>query len=762
MRVRALSEGFALPTVVITTVIMFAVLVAAVSVVSSTRASLDTQFYEGLASDAAESGATYAEMCLKTNNYVSVWGTNVLRPDTTCTGASPSSSCTATACWLVNTSQYRTTYRVDAAQDVGNGVQTVSITGIVQLLRAGTNTVWQTYSKTTNIRVGAQITAQQVAFGYISGTGAYFGVVGRDGVMRAVGYNGFGQLGNGSQSNTLTPIKFAAPTTYPIVAAYSNFLSVGYELFAVDSQGDVYGAGANDLGQLGNGTFAHPVTTPTKMLLPAGVKAVYISSLGWTSNYVIGSDSNIYAVGACTHGLLGSNYTISGCSNRSSYVRVNLPTPMASDPNTLPVAGSSSVGNADNIVSDRYNVAVRMQGGRVYIWGINDIGILGTGNNTSSSNPVKLGNFGDAGQPKATQLALDGETLYVLDNTGAVSAVGSGKFGSLSGAPAQIKNRTSDKCINNQNNLTSAAQARLYDCIDAVSQQMTFNPYMSDPSGGFTYGTISTTPDNGTTKLCLDNYAGQTADNSPVYWYPCTSESANINQRWVYRDDGSIYSALSGKCLNNAGSNMANDAPLGIWSCSNNNDQKWDLVQSKKPSKVPIPDSAGKVVQIATDQWSVFYRTETGEVWAAGYNDRGQLCNGTTGKQYNPKLTKVSLPSGRQATYVYTTKSGSDYSNTYIILDDGTVYGCGANTFGQLGNGSTATSVGSIAKMNLPANVLAKSVQTGFGSTVVLTAAGTIYTVGNNSNGQLGDGTTTDRSTPIFAKYINDQAAVSY
>lgn len=750
MRYRAQSQGFALPTVVITTVIMFAVLVAAVSVVSSTRASLDTQFFEGLAADAAESGATHAESCLKDNNFVSTWGSNVLRPDTTCSGVGAPSTCAVAACWLVNTTQYRTTYRVEQAQDAGGGVQTVKITGTVQLLRAGSGTVWDTFTKTLNIRVGAQVTAQQVAFGYISYTGVFFGVVGRDGVMRTVGYNGYGQLGNGTQTNTLTPTKFNAPTIYPIVAAYTNFLSIGFELFAVDSQGNVYGSGANDLGQLGNGTFTHPVTTPTKMLLPPGVKAVYVSSLGWTSNYVIGNDNNIYATGACDYGVLGSNYTITGCSNRSSYVRVNLPSPNVSDLNTLPVAGSGVP--ADNIVADRYNVAVRMQGGRVYIWGINDVGVLGTGNNTNSSNPVKLGTYGDPGQPGATQLAFDGETLYVLDNTGVVNTVGNGPNGSLAGAPAQIQNQGSGKCVNNAYNLTTAAQTRLYDCIDAVSQQMTFN----------TDGTITTSPNSSTT-LCLDNAGSQSADNNPVQWWPCNGSGA---QQWEYRDDYSIYNPAVGKCLNNEGNNQANDAPLGIWSCAASvyPDQRWNLLQSKKLTKVPVPTSGGPIVQIATDQWSVLFRTQDGDVWAAGNNDRGQLCNSTL-KTNNPKLMKVALPSGLRASYIYTTKSGiygSEYANTYIIMNDGSVYGCGANTFGQLGNGSTAASVGTLTKMNLPSGVFATNVQTGYGTTVVLTAAGTVYTVGNNGNGQLGDGTTTNRSTPILAKYINDQAAISY
>ncbi|MNR30548.1 Regulator of chromosome condensation (RCC1) repeat protein [compost metagenome] len=51
--------------------------------------------------------------------------------------------------------------------------------------------------------------------------------------------------------------------------------------------------------------------------------------------------------------------------------------------------------------------------------------------------------------------------------------------------------------------------------------------------------------------------------------------------------------------------------------------------------------------------------------------------------------------------------------------------------------------------------VRAQQVQSGFGTTVILTTNGKVYTVGNNSNGQLGDGTTTNSSTPKANRYTN-------
>jgi alpha-tubulin suppressor-like RCC1 family protein len=53
-------------------------------------------------------------------------------------------------------------------------------------------------------------------------------------------------------------------------------------------------------------------------------------------------------------------------------------------------------------------------------------------------------------------------------------------------------------------------------------------------------------------------------------------------------------------------------------------------------------------------------------------------------------------------------------------------------------------------------SVIAKRIQTGYGTTVIISTTGEVYTVGNNDFGQIGDGTTTARSTPVKAKYTNN------
>ena len=60
---RALSPGFALPTIIVVSVILFAVLAAVMSTVSSVRSRLTDQYRQSLTRDAAESGVAYASYC---------------------------------------------------------------------------------------------------------------------------------------------------------------------------------------------------------------------------------------------------------------------------------------------------------------------------------------------------------------------------------------------------------------------------------------------------------------------------------------------------------------------------------------------------------------------------------------------------------------------------------------------------------------------------------------------------------------------------
>lgn len=79
--------GFALPTVLIASVVMLGVLVITAASVSSIRTSMNSQYYQQLAFEAAESGVVAARMCLEQSNNLVTWSdAQPLMPNTDCAG----------------------------------------------------------------------------------------------------------------------------------------------------------------------------------------------------------------------------------------------------------------------------------------------------------------------------------------------------------------------------------------------------------------------------------------------------------------------------------------------------------------------------------------------------------------------------------------------------------------------------------------------------------------------------------------------------
>ena len=186
------------------------------------------------------------------------------------------------------------------------------------------------------------------------------------------------------------------------------------------------------------------------------------------------------------------------------------------------------------------------------------------------------------------------------------------------------------------------------------------------------------------------------------------------------------------------------------WGLNASGDLCLSALLQLRPARLPLSD-----VTLATGArtHSLFY--SAGKLYACGSGYAGELGNGSTAG--SPTPTQVTgLPRTARVTALTSSWEGSG-----ALLATGAYYNWGYNAAGQLGDGSTANSAVPV-QVKLPAPVRQVS-QGGSGpangQTIAILAGGSVWTWGNNSRGQLGDGGTANSDVPV---QVNVPAAVTF
>src|SRR5438105_4252116 len=133
----------------------------------------------------------------------------------------------------------------------------------------------------------------------------------------AWGWNAFGQLGNGTYTDSSTPVAVSMPsgvTFSAITGAFDHSL-------ALDSSGHAWAWGWNQYGQLGNGTFNCCNATPVAVSMPSGVTFTAIAG-GYVHGVALDSSGPAWAWGWNGYGQLGNGTT----TDSSTPVAVSMPT----------------------------------------------------------------------------------------------------------------------------------------------------------------------------------------------------------------------------------------------------------------------------------------------------------------------------------------------------------------------------------------------------------------------------------------------------
>ena len=149
-------RGFALPTILIVSVILMSVLVLASVSVSGVRSNMAGQYYNQIAKNASEAGAAYAKACVNASGGVARWSdANPLRPYTDCKGApllACSDTSTDSSCYVSVNGNARSTFTVKYPDVNSLGRYTsFRASGSVSLFRSSNNTIWRTYNQSTTL-----------------------------------------------------------------------------------------------------------------------------------------------------------------------------------------------------------------------------------------------------------------------------------------------------------------------------------------------------------------------------------------------------------------------------------------------------------------------------------------------------------------------------------------------------------------------------------------------------------------------------------
>lgn len=197
------------------------------------------------------------------------------------------------------------------------------------------------------------------------------------------------------------------------------------------------------------------------------------------------------------------------------------------------------------------------------------------------------------------------------------------------------------------------------------------------------------------------------------------------------------------------------DGAAAVWTWGNGQDGALGFGSTRDrltPAKVP---GLSNVSQVTTGHHHSMALTSNGTIRAWGSNEFGQLGDGSAINRLSPVTVMAS--SSTPLSGVVEAAAGRDFS--MARKSDGSVWAWGGGASGELGNGTTPTSRATPGRVSGLTGVAA--IAGGRNHALALRSDGTVWSWGNNTSGQLGDGTVTNRSTPAQVKGLSGITAIA-
>jgi len=612
--------------------------------------------------------------------------------------------------------------------------------------------------------------------------------------VKCWGYGGWGLIGDGTGSSRTTPVDVSGMTSGVIALAAG-----GQHMCAVKNTGALLCWGWNGYGQLGDGTGSERYEPTEANGLDSGVVAVAPGMYHTCASLATGA---VKCWGYNGDGQLGSNNWSGSNTPVSVYGMTDATTSISSGERhtcvvrttgALSCWGDSYNGLGDG-TSARSNVPLSISSlgttvrlvsaglagwhtcaltadGTAKCWGRNSEGQLGDASTTQRLSPT---NIGGIVAPQINITTLSGFALpgsgYTATSPGFTltpptsSRAGAFTFASTNPNSATINATTGEVTIlGGGSTLLTATQAATstHDAATAYVS-LAFAPVITQLSlayhnscGLTTAGGMKCWGYNGwgqigsaasgvqTTPVNVPGYTSGIAAISEAHHSTCALTTTGAVRCWGWGGYGGLGSGISSG-VTAITSGYAHSCALmayGGVKCwgYNGYGQLGDGTNSDRGEATDVIGLSSGVVAIDAGYMHTCALLNTGAMKCWGSNDQQQLGDGATGRKNVP--TQVTgLTSG-------VTSISSGLYHTCAVLATGAAKCWGANDYGQLGDASNSYRSVPTDVSTLSANVA--SISAGWEHTCARLTTGAAKCWGRNNEGELGDGTNTSRNVPV-------------
>jgi alpha-tubulin suppressor-like RCC1 family protein len=181
-----------------------------------------------------------------------------------------------------------------------------------------------------------------------------------------------------------------------------------------------------------------------------------------------------------------------------------------------------------------------------------------------------------------------------------------------------------------------------------------------------------------------------------------------------------------------------------LWGMGDNYYGELGLGQTNTGTSIPTEIVVGGVTTVCAGYVHTLFRESDGSLWGMGYNQDGELGDGTYTTQFSPEKLVSS-----QVTVIAAGYEFSLYGTFHFPAGPSSLLGMGYDSFGQLGKGFFTTNRPQvIVSSPIGEGAAATAVAAGEAESLFIQPGGSLWDMGDNLFGELGDGTTSNKFAP--------------